>query len=93
VGVATPIVSASTISSASSRAQRSATCPGSTRPSKGQPNATLTVAVVGSSDTPRIAIVCVSAWSSDMLPLRRLNDSVAASVQLTRPSVVSRRRS
>ena len=32
----------------------SATYPGSTRPSKGQPKATLTVAVVGSSDTPRI---------------------------------------
>ena len=55
LGVATPIVSASTTSSA--RVTRSAspsTTPGSTGPSNGQPNATLIVTVAGRSAAARI---------------------------------------
>ena len=56
-GVATPIVSASTTSpvpAATSRSARSATTPGSTSPSNGQPNEQLIVAVAGRSAAARI---------------------------------------
>ena len=92
-GVATPIVSARTTSpapAATSRSARSATTPGSTSPSKGQPNETLIVAVDGRSATARIRSTRAAASSRVALPLRWLNDSVAASVTLTRPSACRR---
>ena len=78
---------------ATSRSARSATTPGSTSPSNGQPNATLIVAVEGRSATARIRSTRAVASSSDALPLRWLKDSVAASVTLTRSSGVAARRS
>ena len=95
-GVATPIVSARTTSpapAATSRSARSATTPGSTSPSNGQPNETLIVAVEGRSATARIRSTRAAASSSVALPLRWLNDSVAASVTLTRSSGVAASRS
>ena len=84
-GVATPIVSASTSSSApSSCSHRSATTAGSTSPSNGQPHAHEIVTVDGTSARARIARTRSTASASDALPFRRLNASVAASVQLTR---------
>ena len=95
-GVATPIVSARTTSpapAATSRSARSATTPGSTSPSNGQPNETLIVAVEGRSATARIRSTRAAASSSDALPFRWLNVSVAASVTLTRSSGVAASRS
>jgi hypothetical protein len=76
-----------------SRRQSSTTRAGSTSPSNGQPKATLTVTVQGRSAAVTIAWTRASASSTDALALRRLKDSVAASVQLTRSSVVARSRS
>jgi hypothetical protein len=92
-GVATPIVSARTISSASSCAASSTTAPGSTSPSNGHPKATLIVAVVGQSAAARIRWTRSSATVSEALPFRRLNVSVAASVTLRRSRSVCRNRS
>ena len=76
-----------------SRSARSATTPGSTSPSNGQPNEQLIVAVVGRSATPRIRSTRAAASSSDAFPFRWLKDSVAASVTLTRSSGVAASRS
>src|SRR5918994_604739 len=65
---------------ATSRSARSATTPGSTSPSKGQPNEQLIVALEGRSATARIRSTRPAASSSEALPLRRLNVSVAPSV-------------
>ena len=95
-GVATPIVSARTTSpapAATSRSARSATTPGSTSPSNGQPNEQLIVAVDGRSATARIRSTRAAASSSEAFPFRWLNDSVAASVTLTRPRPVAASRS
>ena len=95
-GVATPIVSASTTSPApavTSRSARSATTPGSTSPSNGQPNEQLIVAVDGRSAAARIRSTRAAASSSVALPLRWLNVSVAASVTFTRASGVCASRS
>ena len=92
-GVATPIVSASTTSPApapTTRSARSATTPGSTSPSNGQPNEQLIVAVDGRSAAARIRSTRAAASSSDAFPFRWLKVSVAASVTLTRPSPVAR---
>src|SRR4051812_5041070 len=94
VGVATPIVSARTISARSpKRDERSATAPGSTRPSNGQPNATLIVTVAGTSTRASIASTRTVASCSDAFPFSRLNVSVAPSVRLTRPSAAASKRS
>ena len=93
-GVATPIVSASTSSSTpSKRSHSAATAPGSTSPSNGQPKEHDTVTVTGFSDAATIACTRRAASSSVALPFRSLNVSVAASVQLTRSSVVDANRS
>ena len=93
-GVPTPIVSARTISSApSSRSQSASTAPGSTSPSNGQPQAHDTVTVTGTAARAAIARTRSTASSSDALPFRRLNSSVAARVQLTRSRLVAANRS
>ena len=53
-----------------SRSARSATTPGSTSPSNGQPNEQLIVAVVGLSATARIRSTRAAASSSDAFPFR-----------------------
>ncbi len=84
LGVATPIVSARTTSSASRKRSASAsTAPGSTGPSNGQPNATLIVTVAGRSAAARIRSTRAAASSTDAFAFRCENDSVAASVTLT----------
>ena len=71
----------------------SATRPGSTRPSNGQPKATLIVTVAGTCAAARICSTRATASSSEALPLRRLNSSVAPSVALTRSRPVAAKRS
>ena len=92
-GVATPIVSARTISALSNSAASSVTTPGSTLPSNGQPNATLIVIVTGSTERPITSAAAARASAIDWLALRRLNDSLAASVKLTRSRPVATSRS
>ena len=88
-GVATPIVSASTTSVPANRAASSATTPGSTGPSNGQPKATDSVTVAGRSASARIRSTRATASSSVALPLRWLKVSVAANVTFTRSSAVA----
>ena len=87
--MATPIVSARTISSTPSLRKWSArpeTTPGSTRPSKGQPNATLIVTVVFAGRAVAILEARCFASSSEAFAFRWLKLSVAPSVTLTRSS-------
>ena len=87
--MATPIVSARTISCAPSlrkSSTRPETTAGSTRPSKGQPNATLIVTVVFAGRAVAILEARFVASSSVAFAFRWLKLSVAPSVTLTRSS-------
>ena len=99
VGVATPTVSAKTISSAPSVTASSAspsTRSGGTTPSNGQPNATEIETVAGTPSRfarSRMRPAVASASSTVAFALRLPNESVAANVKCTRSRPVVRSRS
>jgi hypothetical protein len=86
-------VSARTTSADEKLSAIAATTPESTRPSNGQPNATLTVIVTGSAERSIMRSAVARASSTDWFALRLLKLSVAANVKLTRSRPDAARRS